>query len=252
MDMALLRSPLNPLFFHLPWIPRPLRLAASSSFASPLPSHPAIARASAFRTHLFLVSPAAAPIPQCSRMTLAPPPPPTSRSSMASRIFKDLQVDSSANYSSETQHTALKNHLNRFPSPVSLVSGASRGIGFEFVRSTSPSITHVFCLFRPKTWTLTLSPFLIYVNRSSLISDYVYRLQKKLYAFRFWWTWCVFLQTSQLLAQHPDSPVVATCRNPSTANNLMALKEKYPSQLTVMKLDVTDERTAKVHIHLYV
>ena len=151
MDMALLRSPLNPLFFHLPWIPRPLRLAASSSFASPLPSHPAIARASAFRTHLFLVSPAAAPIPQCSRMTLAPPPPPTSRSSMASRIFKDLQVDSSANYSSETQHTALKNHLNRFPSPVSLVSGASRGIGFEFVRSTSPSITHVFCLFRPKT-----------------------------------------------------------------------------------------------------
>ena len=57
---------------------------------------------------------------------------------------------------------------------------------------------------------------------------------------------CFFLQTSQLLAQHPDSPVVATCRNPSTAYNLMALKEKYPSQLTVLKLDVTDERTAKV------
>ena len=26
----------------------------------------------------------------------------------------------------------------------------------------------------------------------------------------------------------------------------MALKEKYPSQLTVLKLDVTDERTAEV------
>ena len=53
-------------------------------------------------------------------------------------------------------------------------------------------------------------------------------------------------QTRQILAKYPDSPVVATCRNPSAAENLMALKEKYPSQLTVLKLDVTDERTAEV------
>ena len=55
-------------------------------------------------------------------------------------------------------------------------------------------------------------------------------------------------QTRQLLVSHPDSPVIATCRNPGTADDLMALKKKYPSQLSVMKLDVTDERTAEVLI----
>lgn len=71
-----------------------------------------------------------------------------------------------------------------FPQPVSLVNGASRGLGLELTR--------------------------------------------------------------QLLAKHPESPVVATCRTPDSADNLAALKEQYPSQLTVLRLDVTEEDTMQV------
>jgi hypothetical protein len=59
---------------------------------------------------------------------------------------------------------------------------------------------------------------------------------------------CNSFQTRQLLAKYPDSPIVATCRNPSIATDLQALKEKYPSQLIVMKLDVTDEQSAEVFL----
>lgn len=49
--------------------------------------------------------------------------------------------------------------------------------------------------------------------------------------------------TEKLLTKHPDSPVVATCRNPDSAEGLTALKERFPSQLTVLRLDVTMEDT---------
>ena len=56
----------------------------------------------------------------------------------------------------------------------------------------------------------------------------------------------IFMQTRQLLAKYPESPVVATCRSPDSAENLAALKEQHPTQLTVLKLDVTMEDTMKV------
>lgn len=49
--------------------------------------------------------------------------------------------------------------------------------------------------------------------------------------------------TEKLLTKHPESPVVATCRNPESAEKLSALKEQFPSQLTVLRLDVTQEDT---------
>eukprot|EP00250_Pteridium_aquilinum_P002255 c12452_g1_i2 orf=549-1724(-) len=52
--------------------------------------------------------------------------------------------------------------------------------------------------------------------------------------------------TRQILAKYSEGPVIATCRNPDSAENLLALKDQYPSRLTVMKLDVTDEMTVKV------
>lgn len=52
--------------------------------------------------------------------------------------------------------------------------------------------------------------------------------------------------TRQILAKYPDGPVLATCRNPDGADNLKALKDQYPSRLTIMKLDVTDEYSIKV------
>lgn len=58
----------------------------------------------------------------------------------------------------------------------------------------------------------------------------------------------MFIQTRQLLAKYPESPVVATCRSPDSAVNLTALKEQHPSRLTILKLDVTLEDTMKVRI----
>lgn len=52
--------------------------------------------------------------------------------------------------------------------------------------------------------------------------------------------------TRQILAKYSEGPVIATCRNPDSADNLKALKDQYPSRLTVMKLDVTDEFSVKV------
>lgn len=49
--------------------------------------------------------------------------------------------------------------------------------------------------------------------------------------------------TEKLLTKHPESPVVATCRNPEAAENLAALKDRFSSQLTVLRLDVTQEDT---------
>lgn len=69
----------------------------------------------------------------------------------------------------------------RYAHPVSLVAGASRGLGLEFTR--------------------------------------------------------------QLLSKHPESVVVATCRNPDSSDNLASLKEQHPSRLTVLRLDVTEENT---------
>ncbi|EFJ17480.1 hypothetical protein SELMODRAFT_114449 [Selaginella moellendorffii] len=49
----------------------------------------------------------------------------------------------------------------------------------------------------------------------------------------------------QLLERNAKDFVVATCRNPVKAENLAALKEKYPDRLQVLGLDVTDEDTIK-------
>ncbi|MCO5568278.1 hypothetical protein L7F22_021975 [Adiantum nelumboides] len=51
--------------------------------------------------------------------------------------------------------------------------------------------------------------------------------------------------TRQILAKYPEGPVLATCRNPDGADNLRSLKDQYPSRLTIMKLDVTDEYSIK-------
>ncbi|XP_024542123.1 uncharacterized protein LOC9647559 isoform X2 [Selaginella moellendorffii] len=53
------------------------------------------------------------------------------------------------------------------------------------------------------------------------------------------------MQVRQLLERNAKDFVVATCRNPVKAENLAALKEKYPDRLQVLGLDVTDEDTIK-------
>ncbi|MCO5583847.1 hypothetical protein L7F22_037762 [Adiantum nelumboides] len=90
-------------------------------------------------------------------------------------------IVSRARHVSERKAFFCTHTLARFPHPVSMVNGASRGLGLAL--------------------------------------------------------------TEKLLTKHPDSPVIATCRNPDSAEGLTALKEKFSSQLTVLRLDVTMEDT---------
>ena len=39
--------------------------------------------------------------------------------------------------------------------------------------------------------------------------------------------------------------VIATCRSPSTAKDLLSLKEKHPSNLTILSMDLTNEASIK-------
>ena len=52
-------------------------------------------------------------------------------------------------------------------------------------------------------------------------------------------------QTRQLLEKE-EGHVIATCRNPDSAGDLLALKAKHSSRLTVLPLDVTKETTIEV------
>lgn len=47
----------------------------------------------------------------------------------------------------------------------------------------------------------------------------------------------------QLLERKEKGQVIATCRNPDKATNLLQLKKQFPEHLDIQQLDVTDEST---------
>ncbi|KAF6166163.1 hypothetical protein GIB67_023873 [Kingdonia uniflora] len=50
----------------------------------------------------------------------------------------------------------------------------------------------------------------------------------------------------QLLRNSEKEHVVATCRNPNEAADLLDLKKKFPARLNILQLDVTNESTIEV------
>lgn len=56
-------------------------------------------------------------------------------------------------------------------------------------------------------------------------------------------------QVRQLLSRSAAGSVVATCRNPDSAECLQALREQYPGRLSILPLDVTVESSIEVCSH---
>jgi hypothetical protein len=106
---------------------------------------------------------------------------------------------------------------------VSLVQGASRGIGLEFV-----SPPHLPLIASPPP-SVSSGPSVCVLIRCPLhaLGDPV--------------------QVRQLLRRSDGGRVVATCRTPGSAAELQKLREEHaPGRLTVLPLDVTDESTIEV------
>lgn len=52
----------------------------------------------------------------------------------------------------------------------------------------------------------------------------------------------------QLLKRSEEGRVVATCRNPDGAADLLKLKKEYENRLNILPLDVTNETTIEVYV----
>jgi hypothetical protein len=108
---------------------------------------------------------------------------------------------------------------------VSMVQGASRGIGLEFVSPPQP---------RPQFHLLRNGPSVPPSSRLRFSPSDSLRLRR-------------LGQVRQLLRRSEQGRVVATCRAPDSATELHKLKEGHaPGRLTVLPLDVTDESTVEV------
>ena len=105
---------------------------------------------------------------------------------------------------------------------VSMVQGASRGIGLEFVSAPS-SCPHPHLTLR------SAPPHSRFAPADSCVMS-------------------VDLgQVRQLLRRSEQGRVAATCRAPDAAAELQKLKDEHaPGRLTVLPLDVTDETTIQV------
>lgn len=140
--------------------------------------------------------------------------PPIHTTSMASRSLRFLSLTRRA-FSSSFSHEGR----------VSLVQGASRGIGLEFVRFLLPYVTFTSSMVSYNLGTLP------HCQNCSFFHGLCFLF---------------LLQVKQLLENNEKEHVVATCRNPSASTGLFQLKDKFADRLRILQLDLTVESFIEV------
>ncbi|KAG4990357.1 hypothetical protein JHK87_023814 [Glycine soja] len=103
---------------------------------------------------------------------------------------------------------AFSSSPSSFQGGVSMVQGASRGIGLEFVRFFS--YLHIN---------------IAYLGTAHIVKIFIF----------------FHLQVKQILEYDDKEHVIATCRNPSASTGLIHLKDKFADRLKILSLDLTVE-----------